>query len=88
MNSGRKGRNGKQNAASAERKRIRALEDALALLLDIDEQRVRIKRAAWETGQKDIYQASERQRAALERLKARLSERWYQLFGELEETGD
>lgn len=82
------GRNGRANARSEDWERLRTLEDILALLQDVDEERVRIKRAAWETGQKDIYQASERQRAALERLKARLSARWYELFGELNGVED
>jgi hypothetical protein len=80
------GRKGKQNSASADRRRVRLLEDALALLLDVDQARITIKRAAWETGQSEIYQASERQRAALAKLKAALSERWHYLMSDLEEN--
>lgn len=85
MNSGR---NGKGNARSKDWERLRTLEDIMALLQDVDEERVRIKRAAWAAGHGEVYQAAERQAAELERLKARLSERWYQLFGELGEVGD
>lgn len=80
-------RTGKRNGNSREWQRIFILEDVMALLLDVEEARITIKRAAWETGQAEIYQASERQRAALERLRALLSEKWYQLSGELGNNG-
>lgn len=78
-------RTGKRNGHSREWQRIFTVEDVIALLLDVDEARIIIKRAAWETGQTDIYQASERQKAALEKLRAWASEKWYQLSGELGE---
>lgn len=80
------GRKGKANARSSDRERLRTLEDVIALLLDVDQERVTIKRTAWELGQPDIYQASERQRKALERLKAALSDRWHYLMNDLEEA--
>jgi hypothetical protein len=79
-------RSGKRNGQSPEWRRLFTLEDALALLLDVDQARITIKRAAWETGQSEIYQASERQRAALAKLKAALSERWHYLMSDLEEN--
>jgi hypothetical protein len=82
------GRKGRANARSNDRERLRTLEDTLALLLDVDQERVTIKRTAWELGQPDIYQASERQRKALERLKAALSERWYYLMDDLNGVED
>lgn len=82
------GRKGKANARSEDRQRLRTLEDVLALLIDVDEERVRIKRTAWETGQAEVYQASERQRKALERLKARLSDRWHYLMSDLNGVED
>lgn len=78
-------RSGKRNSRSPEWQRLTTLEDVIALLLDVDEERVKIKRTAWDIGQADIYQASERQRKALERLKARLSERWHYLMEDLQE---
>lgn len=80
-NSGRKGRG---HARSDDWQRLRTLEDIMALLIDVDEQRVRIKRAAWATGHTEVYQAAERQAKELEKLRARLSERWHELFGELD----
>lgn len=84
--SGRNGRAGRRNSASADRRRLRALEDALALLLDVDQERVRIKRVAYDLAQTEIYQAAERQKKALARLKAALSERWHYLMSDLEDT--
>jgi hypothetical protein len=78
------GRSGRSNARSDDWQRLRTLEDILALLQDVDEQRAAIKRAAWVAGHGEIYQASKKQAERLERLKARLSARWHELFEDLD----
>lgn len=82
------GRNGRANARSDDWQRLRTLEDILALLQDVDEERVRIKRAAWAAGHGEVYQAAERQAAELERLKARLSAHWHYLMSDLNGAED
>lgn len=95
-------RSGRGNARSDDWQRLRTLEDVIALLLDVshpleeaNKARIVIKREAWEAGNTAIYQASqeqkaaiERQRKALERLKAALSERWHYLMSDLDGAGD
>lgn len=87
MNSGPggSGRSGEQHARSEGWERLRTLEDVMALLLDVDQQRARIKRAAWVAGHNEIYQAAQQQAEELGRLRARLSARWHELFEDLEE---
>ena len=58
---------------------LRDLEDVLALLAGLDQERRLIKRRAWEIGDGETFAASERQRVGLAQLKALLSARWHEL---------
>ena len=67
---------------------IRSLEDLMALLRDIDEQRVIVKRLAWQQGEIEMYEASEKQRAAIEKFKKLLSQKWHILVEEIGDTDE
>lgn len=71
-----------RNSRSEQWCRIRDLEDVLALLVGVDEQRQIIKTRAWVIGDEQSFIASERQRELLGRLKRVLSGRWEELMEE------
>ena len=63
---------------------IRTLEDALAILNDAEQLRIQIRRHAWREGSWDaVNELAKDQADALAALKAVLSARWYELYGEV-----
>lgn len=67
------------NSHSPGWEQIRDLEEALALLVGIDEERKLIKRRAWGVDD-ETFAACQRQSKAVGKLKATLSQRWHELF--------
>lgn len=65
-----------KNSRSDEWGTIRRLEDQLARLAALDQERRLIKRRAWELGDLETYAASERQLEELIALKRDLSTLW------------
>ena len=61
-------------------RKIRTVEEALALLADVNTERVLIKRRCLEFGDEQSYLAAERQKRALERLQITLSLRWHEMM--------
>lgn len=68
-----------KNSRSSEWATIRDLEDQLARLASIDQERRLIKRRAWQSGDLETYAASERQLVELAALKTGLTALWQQL---------
>lgn len=78
-------RKGKQNSRSHLRDEIRAIEDVKALLIELNQQRIAIKRAAWASGDEDTYRTVEKQKVTLIRLKRIFSRYYHELNVQLEE---
>lgn len=77
-----------KNSRGNEWQTLRKLEDVLAILADVNEARAEIKREAWRYGIEAIFEATNRQQAALERLKETLSQRWHELMEQIDDEED
>lgn len=71
------GRSGKQNSRSAVRREIQRTEDIKALLIDLNDQRRKIRWIAWSLGNEEAYAAAEKQEKALIKLNE-IFGRYYQ----------
>lgn len=80
-----KGQSGKRNSRSNVREEIREIENIKALFIELNSQRIKIKRAAFDTGSKEAFRAAEKQRIALIRLKRIFSRYYTDLNVQLEE---
>lgn len=80
-----RGRTGNQHAGSAVREEIRAIEDVKALLIELNQQRIAIKRAAWATGDEEAYRTVQKQKVTLIKLKRIFSRYYHELNVQLEE---
>lgn len=78
-------RDGKQNSRSYLREEIRAVEDIKALLIELNQQRIKVKRAAWHAGDQEIYAIAEKQKQTLLKLKRIFSRYYMDLQVQLEE---
>lgn len=74
-----------KTSQSSDWREARDIEDLLALIQDIDELRLLIKRQAWQLGNAEIFQASEEQKKTVEKIKAKLSQKWRELAEEIED---
>lgn len=80
-----RGRTGKKHANSSVRKEIQSVEDIKALLDELNEQRITIKRAAWDGGDEKIFSTVEKQKVTLIMLKRIMSRYYTDLNVQLEE---
>jgi hypothetical protein len=78
-------REGKRNSRSYLREEIRAIEDVKALLIELNQQRIAIKRAAWASGDEEAYRTVQKQKVTLIRLKRIFSRYYTDLNVQLEE---
>jgi len=74
---------GKHNSRSYLNDEIRAVLDLKALVLGLNDCRIRIKRIAWETGNRQLYQEAEAMKSALIKTKRIYSRYWHGLEVEL-----
>lgn len=80
----KRGRSGKQHSHSAVRREIQRTEDIKALLIDLNDQRKKIRWIAWSLGNEEAYAAAEKQEKALRKLNEIFSRYYADLQLELE----
>jgi hypothetical protein len=69
-------------------RRVRALEDVLALLAEVDDQRRVIRIQAWHEGSWErVYLEATAMRATLARMREILAARWEELIGDARDDG-
>lgn len=68
-----------KNPNSHEWSGARSLEDMLALLADIDDDRKGIKQLAFTQGDAEIFRFSQAQRHSIGKLRQALSDHWQQI---------
>lgn len=77
--------NGKANSRSYLRDERRAVEDLKALMIDINQCRINIKRLAWQTADRELFSEAEAIKTALVKMKRIYNRYWHDLTIELEE---
>lgn len=77
---------GKRNSRSALREEIRAVENLKAQVIHLNEQRLAIKRIAWETGNADLFERAAEMKVTLIRLKKIYSRYYTDLAIQLEDN--
>jgi len=74
---------GKRNSRSCLNDELRAVLDLKALVIELNERRINVKRMAWQTGNRDLYREAEAIKCALIKMKRIYSRYWHGLNVEL-----
>jgi hypothetical protein len=78
-------RPGKQNSRSYLSDEIRQTLEVKALLIELNQRRIEVKRIAWETGNKRLFEQAEAMKKALIKIKKIHSRYWHELNIQLDD---